>query len=156
MKRSPKNRAFILILILFFFLAICVSKAKGQDREYYPAQVYLTYTDGRIIEDVWEINYGFDNLNSLVYFNMRPNETEEFTIIHKIYNIADSFDRKDRLVRSEYYLDDLGMLYIRPAYDDPEEPMEVTGFHIRLIETLPYSTRRSDLKCVEFNFFIYF
>lgn len=147
---------FLYIIALAVVMLVGIPEASGQEREYYEAQVCMIYADGDVRTDVWEMNYGFDNLNDIVYFNLRPNENEEFTLIHKIYNIADSFDRKGRLVESEYYLDDLAMLYIKPAYDNPENPMEASGYRVKLVETLPYSMRRNDLKSIEFDFFIYF
>lgn len=146
----------ILGVILFAFITFSNPVSGQEIKEYYPTNVCLTYANGEIIEDIWEVGYGFDNLNDLVYFNMRPNETEEFTIIHKIYNIIDSFDNKNRLVKSDYYLDDMATLTIRPAYDKPEDPSNPTGCRVKLKEILPYSIRKNDIKSIEFSFFIYF
>jgi hypothetical protein len=87
---------------------------------------------------------------------MRPNADEEFTIFHKIYNMTDSFDNKKRLIMSEYYLDDMATLTIRPVYDNPEDSSNPTGCRVKLKEILPYSIRKNDIKSIEFSFFIYF
>lgn len=146
----------ILGVILFIFITFSNPVSGQEIKDYCPANVCLTYANGEVIEDIWEVGYGFDNLNDLVYFNMRPNETEEFTIIHKIYNIIDSFDNKNRLVKSDYYLDDLAILLIHLVYDNSEDPLIPTGYQVKLTETLPYSIRKTDIKTIEFNFFIYF
>jgi len=143
-------------LILAIILTLSIYSLKSQNYEYYPAKVTITYADGRIIEDSWEIDCDFDDINSLVYFNMRPNKTEEFTIIHKIYNIRDSFDPENVLLRSEYILDDMAVLYIKYVYDKPEDRATPTGCYIKLTETIPYSIRRMDIKTIEFSFFRYF
>lgn len=154
---SHKSLAIIMIIVLFIFLMICGYEASGQEiKDYYPAKISLTYANGEVLEDEWEVGYGFDNLNDLVFFNMRPNEDEEFTIIHKIYNISDTFDSRTRLLKSEYFLDDHAALYIRPVYDDPEDALNPTGCYVKLVETIPYSTRRTDIKTIEINFFFYF
>lgn len=151
---SYKKHTALWIII---FLIFAVHQVNGQEiKEYYKTNVCLTFTNGDIVEDIWEVGYGFDNINDLVYFNMRPNENEEFTVIHKIYNIIDSFDTKSRLILLKYFLDDDAMLYIKLAYDNPEMPEDPTGCYIKLKETVPYSVRRSDIKTIEFSFFIYF
>lgn len=154
---SYKKHTVLWVIILIIFLVFAAHQANGQEvKEYYKTNVCLTFTNGDIMEDIWEVRYDFDNINDLVVFNMRPNDSEEFTVIHKIYNIIDSFDTKSRLILSEYFLDDMAVMYIKPVYDNPEMPEDPTGCYIKLKETVPYSIRRSDIKMVEFNFFIYF
>ena len=137
---SHKSLAIIMIIVLFIFLMICGYEASGQEiKDYYPAKISLTYANGEVLEDEWEVGYGFDNLNDLVFFNMRPNE-----------------DSRTRLLKSEYFLDDHAALYIRPVYDDPEDALNPTGCYVKLVETIPYSTRRTDIKTIEINFFFYF
>ena len=138
-----------LLLILWIF----IFRVSGQEiKNYYPAQVYMTLADNTQIKYVWEVGYGFDNINDFVYFNIRPNDTEEFSFVHKIYNIIDSFDINQRLISSDYYLDDHATISIHITYDDPEMPDRISSYTIGFIKILPYTINRSDIKMIEIYF----
>ena len=150
------NKAFwcvVIIIILTAFLIVSGKKASGQEiTNYYATQVTLTRTDGSVAKDVWMVGYGFDEINSLAYFNIQPNESEEFTICHKVYTVEDTYDGKGRLKRSEYILDDRARLYIIPTYDDPDIPIMPTGYYFKLVEQPTYTIRK-EINKVEFLFF---
>ena len=121
--------------------------ARSQD--YWPAELTLYKYDSIVVKDTWEINCNFDRINDQVYFNMRPNQNEEFTIVRKIYDVIGHYNRNDVWTSVDYILDDGAVLYIYPQYSDVEVSEDPNSFIFKLVERLPYYIFKPDIEKVE-------
>lgn len=117
----------------------------GFSQEYWPAQITI-YNSLENITDEWLVNYDFDIINDQVWFNIMPNDNEEFTLVYVIKSARAYYDKDGRWEKTCYGLNDGAKLCIWPIYiDNPQEP---SMYDIILTDTLKwwYANRRVEIK----------